>query len=282
MKKGLVLEGGAMRGIFSAGVMDVMMEQGLNFDGIVGVSAGAAFGCNYKSGQPGRVLRYNKRFAHDWRFCSIRSLITTGNLFGAEFGYHYMPKHLDVFDEQTFNSNPTAFFVVCTDVENGTAVYKKLTETNYQTYEWIRASASMPLFATMVELNGRKLLDGGLTDSIPLHFMQKQGYERNVVVLTQPEGYQKQRNRLLPAVRLAYRKYPAFVRTLAKRHLMYNQQLAFVAEEERQGRAVVIRPPKKLPVEHLCHDTKIIEEMYETGRQEALKKLDEIGRFLSL
>lgn len=279
MKKGLVLEGGAMRGLFSAGVMDVLMENGIHFDGIVGVSAGAAFGCNYKSGQPGRVLRYNKRFAHEWRYCSVRSLITTGNLFGAEFGYHYMPKQLDIFDEEAFVANPTQFFVVCTDVSTGEAVYKELSETDFETYEWIRASASMPLFATMVEIGGRKLLDGGLTDSIPLKFMQDKGFERNVVVLTQPERYQKKRNKLLPIVRLAYRKYPAFIQSLAERHLMYNQQLAFVAQEEQVGHAIVIRPPKKLPIEHLTHDIKVMEEMYEIGRQEALKKLDEIADF---
>ncbi len=270
-----------MRGLFTAGVLDVLMEKHLQFDGVVGVSAGAAFGCNYKSHQPGRVLRYNKRFAHEWRFCSIRSWIQTGDLFGAEFGYHYMPRHLDIFDEEAFAHDPTRFFVVCTDVETGKVVYKELTVADDEAYEWIRASASMPLFAKVVNIRGRQLLDGGLTDSIPLQFMQEQGYGRNVVVLTQPEGYQKKHNRLLPIVRLVYRKHPEFIRALAQRHLMYNRQLDFVAQEEQAGRAIVIQPPEKLPVEHLCHDTKVMEEMYETGRKEALKKLDEMADFCS-
>lgn len=276
----LVLEGGALRGLFSAGVMDVLMEQQISFDGIVGVSAGAAFGCNYKSHQAGRAIRYNKRFAHDWRFCSVRSWLTTGDLFGADFGYHYMPRHLDVFDEQTFGADPTHFFVVCTDVETGEPVYKELREANDEAYDWIRASASMPLAARIVEIGGRKLLDGGLADSIPLQFMQQQGYDRHLVVLTQPAGYEKRPNRLLPLIRLKYRKYPNFIATAARRHEMYNRQLAYVAQEEAAGRAIVIRPPKKLPIEHLSHNPETMDEVYQLGRKAAKERLEEIAQFV--
>ena len=124
MKKGLVLEGGALRGLFSAGVMDVMMEHGIRFDGIIGVSAGAAFGCNYKSHQAGRAIRYNKRFAREWRYCSVRSLLQTGDLFGAEFAYHIVPTQYDVFDNATFERDPTEYYVVCSDVVTGNPVYK--------------------------------------------------------------------------------------------------------------------------------------------------------------
>ena len=198
------MEGGALRGLFTAGILDVLMENGVRFDGLVGVSAGAAFGCNYKSGQAGRVIRYNKRFAHEWRYCSWRSWIATGDLFGGEFCYHKMPDELDVFDKETFDSNPMEYYAVCTDVETGEAVYKRLMKCSPETYEYIRASASMPMVSRIVEIGGSKLLDGGVTDSIPLRFFQQQGYERNLVILTQPADYAHSpvpgRNRAMSAI----------------------------------------------------------------------------------
>ena len=142
MKRGLVLEGGALRGLFSAGVIDVMMENGIDYDGVIGVSAGSNFGCNYKSRQPGRVIRYNVRFANDPRYMGLRSLITTGNLVGAEFAYHYMPLQLDVFDIATFESDPMEFYLVCTDCLTGEPVYYRMDKVDYDSLEWLRASAS--------------------------------------------------------------------------------------------------------------------------------------------
>ena len=156
-----------MRGLFTAGIIDVMMEHGVEPDGLIGVSAGAAFGCNYKSRQPGRAIRYNKRFAHDKRYCSWQSWWKTGDLYNAEFGYHIIPTQYDIFDDEAFEQNPMAFYAVCTDVETGKAVYKKLDKCGSLTYDWIRASASMPLASKVVELEG-KVLDGGVADSIPL------------------------------------------------------------------------------------------------------------------
>lgn len=229
MKTGLVLEGGALRGLFSAGVMDVMMEAGITFDGAVGVSAGAAFGCNYKSRQAGRAIRYNKAFAKDWRYCSLRSLLLTGDLFGAEYAYHYIPEYIDRFDKAAFEANPMEFHVVCTDVETGRAVYKRLDTVDYACYEWIRASASMPLASRVVQLEGHRLLDGGVADSIPLAYFERQGYDRNVVILTQPEGYVKHQNRLLPLMKVALRRYPRFLRAMEERPDMYNAELEHVA-----------------------------------------------------
>ena len=271
-KTGLVLEGGAMRGLFSAGVMDVLMERGITFDGIVGVSAGAAFGCNYKSHQAGRALRYNKRFARDKRYCSLRSLIRTGDLFNAHFCYHVVPSELDAFDNETFEQDPTAFFVVCTDVKTGEPVYHQLEKGGDEAYEWIRASASMPLCSNPVPLDGRLLLDGGIADSIPLAFFQQMGYERNIVVLTQPEGYVKQKNRFLPLMHLsALRKYPRFIEAVARRHEMYNAELELVREAERQGTAIVIRPEAPLPIGHISHDPEEMQRVYDMGVRVARK-----------
>ena len=280
MKKGLVLEGGALRGLFTAGILDVLMEKGVRFDGLVGVSAGAAFGCNYKSGQAGRVIRYNKRFAHEWRYCSWRSWIATGDLFGGEFCYHKMPDELDVFDKETFDSNPMEYYAVCTDVETGEAVYKRLMKCSPETYEYIRASASMPMVSRIVEIGGSKLLDGGVTDSIPLRFFQQQGYERNLVILTQPADYQKRHNRLMPILRLWLHRYPKMIEALDKRHEMYNQQLEYVREEERKGNTYVIRPPQKLVIGHISHDENEMQGVYQMGRRVGEGRLKDIVEFL--
>ena len=218
MKKGLVLEGGAMRGLFSAGVMDVLMERGVAFDGIIGVSAGAAFGCNYKSGQIGRVLRYNTRFCGDKRYSGRGSLLKTGNLFNTEFCYNQVPLELDPFDFEAFRSNPAEFYVVCTDVDTGEPVYHAYTGFEDHGFEWIRASASLPLIAQIVEIDGQKLLDGGIADSIPFGYFESIGYDRNVVVLTRPLGYRKEKNRPSPLLRKKYRQYPALVQALEDRH----------------------------------------------------------------
>ena len=279
MKKGLVLEGGAMRGLFTAGIIDVMMEAGIEPDGIIGVSAGAAFGCNYKSRQPGRAVRYNTRFAKDPRYSGLWSLLKSGDYFNAEFGYHIIPKQYDVFDDDAFDNNPMAFIVVCTDVETGKAVYKPLTKADYDCYEWIRASASMPLASKVVEVEGYKLLDGGVADSIPLAYAESAGYERNLVILTQPEGYQKHRTKLMPLMRIGLRKYPHMVEAMDKRHLMYNKQLEYVREAEQAGRCMVIRPEAKLPIGHISHDPEEMRRVYDIGRDTGQRYIDRIKAF---
>ena len=282
MKTGLVLEGGALRGLYTMGIVDVLMEEGIDFGGMVGVSAGAALGCNLKSRQPGRALRYNTRFAKDWRYCSLRSLVQTGDLFGAEFAYHTVPDTLDLFDRHAFDANPLDFWVVCTDVETGKAVYKQLRHADYESYEWIRASASMPLCSRVVELEGRKLLDGGVADSIPLRFMEEQGYDRNVVILTQPADYVKRRNRFLPLMRLSgLRHFPHFMEAVAHRHEMYNEQLEYVRKREREGRVLVFRPPFSLPIGHTSHDPAEMQTTYAIGRAQARDRMAELQSFIA-
>ena len=276
---GLVLEGGAMRGLFTAGVIDVLMENGIEFPAFVGVSAGAAFGCNYKSRQIGRALRYNKRFCRDPRYCSFRSLFKTGDVFGAQFCYHEVPNTLDPFDVKAFDENPMAFYLVASDVETGTPFYKKIDRADDTAYEWIRASASMPIVSRVVELDGKKFLDGGVTDSIPLAFMERQ-YDRNVVVLTRPRDYQKQPASKLWLYRLTLRKYPNMLRAVRERHLMYNEQRAHVFAQEKAGKAFVICPDKPLEVGRMEHDPEQLQKAYDTGRQTALRQLGALKRFM--
>ncbi len=277
---GLVLEGGAMRGMFTAGVTDVMMENDIIFDGAVGVSAGAAFGCNYKSRQPGRVIRYNTAYCHDKRFCSLRSLIKTGDLYGKDFCYHEIPEKLDIFDTQAFRENPMEFYVVCTDVETGKPVYRKLEEGKGEDLDWMRASASMPLVSRIVELDGKKLLDGGISDSIPLKFFEGLGYSRNVAVLTRPADYVKEKNKFLPVMKLTMRKYPNFINAVADRHIRYNETLEYIRKRERDGDVFVIRPDEPLNIGSSEHDPAELKRVYNLGRDVGERVLPQLKKFI--
>ena len=277
---GLVMEGGAMRGLFTAGVIDVFLENDIEFSAAVGVSAGAAFGCNFKSRQNGRVLRYNKRFCNDKRYCSLESLVKTGDLYGADFCYREIPEVLDPFDNDAFEQNPMAFYVVATNVYTGEPVYKRLDKINAECYEWMRASASMPMVSRPVKVGGYTLLDGGMSDSIPLRFIQDQGYKKNVVILTRPRSYiKKPSNRLM--LQAGLRKYPAMIDVMADRHKMYAFERAYVFASEKQGSTLVLCPDQALSVNHTEHDPEKLQEAYDEGRKVALRELDKIKEFMN-
>ena len=280
-KTGLVLEGGAMRGLFTAGVLDVMLENGLKTDGLIGVSAGAAFGCNFKSGQVGRAIRYNKRFCRDSRYCSWNSWFRTGDLFGADFCYHELPEKLDPFDCSAYERNPMEFYLVCTDVLTGKAVYRNCPKADAECFEWMRASGSMPLVSRMVPIGGGRYLDGALADSIPLRFFESLGYEKNIVILTQPAGYRKKTSAALGLLKFVYRKYPALVRTMENRPIHYNEEVEYAERQAESGNILLLRPETVLPVKRICHDPELLQQTYDAGRELGLKKLPELQRFLS-
>lgn len=279
LKTGLVLEGGGVRGIYTAGVLDVFMENGITFDGVIGVSAGAIHGCSYLSGQRGRSIRYYRKYVKDPRFMSLRSWIKTGDIVGAEFCYHILPDELDVYDHDAFLRNGTPFYAVCTNVETGEAEYIRLMDMRSQ-IETLRASASLPYFSRIVELYGKKYLDGGCSDSIPVDAFRNMGYGRNVVVLTRDTTYQKAPE-LTWLAKLFYRKYPAFIRTLKRRHLMYNAQLARVAQLEREGSVFVIRPEKALDIGRLETNVDKVQRAYDAGRYDTEKALPALMNFLT-
>lgn len=280
-KTGLVLEGGAMRGMFTAGVLDVMMENGISLDGAMGVSAGAVFGCNYKSGQIGRSIRYNLRFCDDPRYCSLQSLIKTGDLYGVQFCYDEIPNRLDPFDVKSYRENPMPFYAVCTNVETGKAIHKRLDNGDSKDMDYFRASASMPVVSRIVEVDGLKLLDGGITDSIPLMAMERRGYPKNVVVLTQPLGYVKEKSGMLPLLYLTMRQYPYLIKAMEVRHIRYNKQSAYVREQELAGRAFVLRPPHALGISRTENDPAELRRVYDVGRAEMEKRLPEMKDFLA-
>ena len=280
MKKGLVLEGGAMRGMFTCGVLDVFMENGIHFDGIAGISAGATFGCNFKSHQIGRALRYNKRYSKDWRYCSLKSLIRTGDLYGAEFCYHTIPEIFDPFDTETFKNDPTEFYIGATDVTTGEVRFHKCTDGGAADIEWMRASASMPVVSNIVSVDGYKMLDGGIVCSVPYEYMEQQGYDRNVIILTQPKGYMKKKSPVVPLVKLMLRKYPAVGKAMAVRHDVYNAQMEEIARKEECGEAMVIRPPEALGIGRTEKDPDELQRVYQAGRDEAVRRLAELRAFL--
>ena len=280
MKKGLILEGGAMRGMFTSGVLDVLMENGIEFDGAIGVSAGATFGCNIKSRQQGRAIRYNKRFSHDWRYCSLRSLLTTGDLYGADFCYNVLPHQLDIFDLDTYRRNPMEFWVVASDCETGKPIYKRLDTCDDRDLTWMRASASMPLASRIVDIDGYHLLDGGITDSIPLAYFESIGYNRNIVVLTQPENYRKKPNRLIWLMRLALRSYPMIISALRDRHIEYNRTTETIRQRAAQGDVLVICPETPLNISRTSKNPDEMQRVYDEGRRVATAQINEIRDFL--
>ncbi len=277
---GLVLEGGAMRGIFTAGVLDVFIENGIKFDNVIGVSAGACFGCNYVSGQEGRTIRYNMKYAKDKRYCSFSSLLRTGDIFGAEFCYHTLPNELDRFDEEAFIASGVPFYVVVTDVDTGEAGYHRMESASYEELEWMRASSSMPLVSNIVHIDGGRYLDGGVSDSIPLKASEALGCARNVTVLTKPRGYRKSADRSMPIIRRKYRDYPNLVHAMQVRHIAYNEQFEYCLRQEKAGTNFVICPKSPLPIGHICHDPLVMRETYDLGRSEAEELMPALERFL--
>ncbi len=280
-KLGLVLEGGAMRGMFSCGVLDVLMEKGVLFDGAVGVSAGACFGCNVKSKQIGRAIRYNLQFCNDSKYGSFRSLIQTGDYYNADYCYRYVPEEVDLFDRKTFYENPMEFHIVATDIESGKPVYYSCKEDDPLLLEWIRASASLPFFARIVEIGDKKLMDGGIADSIPVRYMEGLGYGKNVVILTRPRGYVKKKTGMMSLVKMKYGKYPKLIDAIAHRHEMYNQTLSYIWEQEKQGKLLVICPEESLPINRIEHDPAVLQATYDIGHALCEREWEKIFCFLN-
>lgn len=269
-----------MRGMFTCGVMDVLMESGITFDGAAGISAGAVFGCNFKSGQIGRPIRYNKKYCRDPRYCSIRSLIKTGDLYGADFCYRELPDELDPFDKDAFAQNPMEFYVGATDVANGTCVYHRCTDGGQTDMLWFRASASMPVVSKPVQIDDHNYLDGGIADAVPYAYMEQQGYNRNAIVLTQPKGYRK-KPEISSVMKLFLRRMPKIREAMEHRHEMYNRQMDELDRMEAEKTALIIRPPEDLKIGHMEKNPDELERVYQIGRQEAEKRLTEIWEWLT-
>lgn len=275
-KIGLVLEGGGHRGIYTAGVLDTFAENKISFDGVMGVSAGCVHGASFLSGQIGRSIRYTTKYCDNSNYMGIGSLITTGNFFNEKFCYYDLPETLDPFDNDSFDKNQTQFFAVCTDVKTGSAIYHECETLKGEKIKWLQASASMPLVSKIIKIDDNLLLDGGIADSIPIKKMQELGFEKNIVILTQEAGYRKNPNSLLPIIKLVYKKYPKLIEAIENRHIVYNQQLEFLEEQEKLGNVIIIRPSEKPTASRTEKDKEKILETYNLGKKDALSVLKKI------
>ena len=279
MKLGLVLEGGGMRGLYTAGVLDIFMDNDIHVDGIVGVSAGVLFGVNYVSKQRGRVLRYNKRFIKDKRYMGLHSLLTTGNIVSKDFSYYEIPTKLDVFDEKAFEESDTKFYATVTNVDTGKPEYIKL-ENVFEQMEVLRATSSMPFVSELIELDNGKYLDGGISDSIPVDKCKSLGYDKIIVVLTRPIEYRKKKGNGLLA-KIKYRKYPELINAINSRYKNYNETIEKIIALENKKEIFVIRPSKKVKIKRVEKDIDKLQEMYALGVEDCKEKLNELKEFLT-
>ncbi|MFV0550940.1 MAG: patatin family protein [Anaerorhabdus sp.] len=278
-KVGLILEGGGMRGVFTTGVLDCFLDNGIEFDEIIGVSAGACHACSYISKQKKRARDICVNYIDDKRYCSVYSLITTGDMFGVQFAYHEIPDVLYPFDHETYNSSNTKLYSTVTNVETGEAEYHLLKDMK-EDIDDLRASASLPFVSRIVDIKGNKYLDGGIVDSIPLKKIETDGCTKNIVVLTQPKEYRKTENKIAWLAKILYRKYPKMYDLLKKRHLAYNEEIAYVDEQEAKGNILVIRPEKSLDVSRIEKDKNKLEVIYQLGYEVTKNQVAEIIKFI--
>lgn len=281
MKTCLILEGGAMRGMYTSGVLDVLLENNLHVDGIIGVSAGALFGINYCSKQIGRALRYNKKYINDKSvdYMSFKNLIKTGNLINKDFAFNELPFKLDVFDEKTFRKSKTDFYATITNVKTGKAEYVKIKNTEKQ-MEVFRATGAMPFVSQMVEIDNELYLDGALGDSIPIEKAKDLGYDKLIVVLTRPLNYKKKKPLQILA-KIKYKEYPNLIEAINTRYQKYNDTIEKIIDLENKKEIIVVRPTKDLKIKRIERNTDKLQEMYDLGVSDCKELLPNIKSFLS-
>ena len=279
IKAGLVVEGGGMRGVYSSGVLDFFIEKDLFFENNYGVSAGACHLCSYLAKQYKRAFRVNVDYLNYKRYCSVHSLLKTGNLFGAEMLYDIIPNELDLFDYDTYNKNESNFYVVITDINTGKPEYVKIGDLKKDII-YVRASSSLPLLAQNVKINDKEYLDGGISDSIPIKKSIADGNKKNVVILTRDSTYRKGKNSLMPIIKLKYKKYPNFVKSMADRYIVYNEILDFIKELENNGDVFVIRPKKPVNIGRTEKNREKLEALYNDGYNDAKDCYEELLKYL--
>ena len=278
---GLILEGGGMRGLYTAGVLDFFLDKDLEFREVYGVSAGSCHACSYLSKQRGRALAISIDYLKDPRYCGVRSLIKTGNLFGVKMCYDTIPNELNLYDYEAFNRYEGKFYAVMTDCETGEACYHQIKDMRKDIWA-VRASSSLPLVSRMVGVHGHLYLDGGIADSIPVKQSEKNGNAKNVVILTRDKDYRKAPSQANRLIRKLYRKYPKLVAGMEDRHIRYNETLDYLAEGEKEGRIFVIRPSRKVEVGRIEKNKEKLMELYQEGYDDASAAWAGLSHFLGL
>ena len=279
IEAGLVVEGGGMRGVYTAGVLDYFMEKNLYFDDCYGVSAGACHISSYVSKQIGRSMKVTLDYINDKRYCSINSLIKTGDMFGVEMLYDLIPNKLELYDYDTFNKFKGNFYSVVTNCKTGKAEYIKIKDMKKDIIA-VRASSSLPLLSRVVEINGEKYLDGGITDSIPIKKSIEDNHRKNVVILTRDKTYRKKKSSFSPIFKLKYRKYPNLVNAIENRYKMYNNTLDFIEEKVKTGEVFVIQPKEPVHISRVEKDKTKLKELYDKGYNDAKECYEDLIKFI--
>lgn len=279
IEAGLVVEGGGMRGVYTAGVLDYFMEKNLYFDDCYGVSAGACHISSYVSKQIGRSMKVTLDYINDKRYCSVNSLIKTGDMFGVEMLYDLIPNKLELYDYDTFNKFKGNFYSVVTNCKTGKAEYIKIKDMKKDIIA-VRASSSLPLLSRIVEINGKEYLDGGITDSIPIKKSIKDGHKKNVVILTRDKTYRKSKPKFLSLLKFKYKKYPNLVKAIENRYKMYNETLDFIEEEKAKNKVFIIQPKLPVKISRIEKDKDKLKELYDQGYEDAKELYEDLMKFL--
>lgn len=279
IEAGLVVEGGGMRGVYTAGVLDYFMEKNLYFDDCYGVSAGACHISSYVSKQIGRSIKVTLDYINDKRYCSVNSLIKTGDMFGIEMLYDLIPNKLELYDYDTFNKFKGNFYSVVTNCKTGKAEYIKIKDMKKDIIA-VRASSSLPLLSRIVEINGKEYLDGGITDSIPIKKSIKDGHKKNVVILTRDKTYRKSKPKFLSLLKFKYKKYPNLVKAIENRYKMYNETLDFLEEEKAKNEVFIIQPKLPVKISRIEKDKDKLKALYNQGYEDAKEIYEDLMKFL--
>lgn len=277
---GLIIEGGGMRGLYAAGVLDYFMEQDLYFKDCYAVSAGACHACSYLSKQIGRSIKVTLDYINDKRYCSVESLIKTGDMFGAKMLYDIIPNELNIYDYETYDNHNCNFYSVVTNCETGKSEYIKIKDMRKDIIA-VRASSSLPLLSRIVEIDNKKYLDGGISDSIPIRKSIEDGHKKNIVLLTRDINYRKSKNNLMPLLKIKYKKYPNLLKSIKNRHEMYNDTLDFIEEERKSNNAFVIRPKSPVKIGRLEKDKTKLKALYDQGYNDAKDYFNDLLKFLN-
>lgn len=255
------------------------MDLGIEFQEVYGVSAGICNACSYLSRQKGRSLRINVDYLDDPRYCSVESLVRTGDLFGADMLYDTIPNELDPYDYETFSRYQGKVYAVVTNCETGKAEYMQLRRMD-RDIQAVRASSSLPMVSKMVDIGGNQYLDGGISDSIPVIQSMRNGNQKNVVVLTRDASYRKEPSKTLAAIKLRYKNYPNLVRQMEYRHIRYNKTLDFIRKGQEAGKIFVIQPRNPVEIRRIEKDRAKLQTLYEEGYEEAQDSYEELMAFL--
>ncbi len=276
-KTALILEGGAMRGLYSAGVLDTFMQNDIKADTIYGVSAGALFGLNYKSRQKGRALRYNLKYANEKNYMGLYSLITTGNIMNKDFCFNKLVYELDKLDFEIYKNTPVDFYAVVTNLQTGNPEYIKIDDAQ-KDMEYFRASGSMPFVSKPVEINGNFYLDGAISDAVPFKKVLDMNFEKIIVILTRPAGYRKQKSHL--PYKLFYGNFPNFVETAKNHYIKYNETMNLIEKYEAENKIIVLRPSELIKMKRVEKDKTKLQKMYNLGVSDCMQKLDKIKKYI--